>query len=148
MMVGTTTYTWRTPIWCATDIYVSGAPKDRAPRICLPSFPEVWAHLYPWCMEVWCATDICHMCGALPFHAPRMWGPDTPGDGAHICVGAPLVWCATHKARSVAHITWCATDIYPWSTKTECAIDNGPMDKYFPSSAWLNGMLFLHDVMN
>jgi hypothetical protein len=51
--------------------------------------------------------------------------------------GAPLVWCATHKVVSVAHITWCATATYPWSTKTECAVDNGPMDKGFPSSVYL-----------
>jgi hypothetical protein len=90
-------------------------------------------------MEVWCATNICHMRGALPFHAPWLWGPDTPGDGAcwgpHMR-GAPLVRCATNKEGSVAHIARCTTATYPWSTKMECAVDNGPMDNGFPSSAY------------
>jgi hypothetical protein len=88
-------------------------------------------------MEVWCDTDTCHMCGARRYHAPRMCGPDTPGDsarwGPHMS-GAPHVWCATHKAKPVAHILGCAADTYPWSTKTWCAVDNGLMDKGFPSS--------------
>jgi hypothetical protein len=48
--------------------------------------------------------------------------------------GAPLVWCATHKAGPVAHIPGYATATYPWSTEMWCAVDNGPMDKGFPSS--------------
>jgi hypothetical protein len=66
-----------------------------------------------------------------------MWGPDTPGDsarwGPHMR-DAPLIWCATHKTEHVAHILGCAANTYPWSTKTWCAIDNGPMDKSFSSS--------------
>jgi hypothetical protein len=81
------------------------------------------------------------MRGVLPFHAPRTWGPDTPGDGAHwgphMC-GAPLVRCATHKEGSVVHITGCATATYLWSTETGCVVDNGPMDKGFPSSVGLS----------
>jgi hypothetical protein len=135
-MVGSTTYPSRTSYWCATDIYVGGAPQPVRHGYTCHLFQRM-GPLNPWRMEVWCATDICHMRGALPFYAPRMWGPDTPGDsarwGPHMC-GAPLVWCATHKAGPVAHIFGCTTATYPWSTETWCAVDNGPMDKGFPSS--------------
>jgi hypothetical protein len=39
-------------------------------------------------------------------------------------------------AEPVAHISGCAADTYPWSTKWWCAVDNEPMDKGFPSSVW------------
>jgi hypothetical protein len=77
------------------------------------------------------------MRGARRYDSPRMWGPAIAGVGAswdpHMH-GAPHVWCATDKAESVAHILWCVADTYPWSTKTWCAVDNGLIDKSFPSS--------------
>jgi hypothetical protein len=119
MVVGTT-YPWRTSIWCSTNIYISGAPRGHAPRICLPPFPED-GPTYLWCMDQWCATDLFHMHGAPQIHAPRMWVPNTPGPGArwgpHMR-GAPLVRCATNKVISVAHLFWCATATYLWSTET------------------------------
>jgi hypothetical protein len=39
-MVVCTTYPWRTSIRCSTDIYISGAPRGNAPKICLPPFLE------------------------------------------------------------------------------------------------------------
>jgi hypothetical protein len=78
------------------------------------------------------------MRGARRNDAPRIWGPDTPGVGARwgpLVSGAPRVLYAMDKAESVAHILWCAADTYPWSTKTWCVVDIGPMDKDFPSSA-------------
>jgi hypothetical protein len=77
------------------------------------------------------------MHGAQRYDVPRIWGPATPGVGArwgpHMS-GTPHGWCAADKAESVAHILGCVADTYPWSTKTWCAIDNGPMIKGFPSS--------------
>jgi hypothetical protein len=63
-----------------------------------------------------------HRCGGLTPPAMGLVG-------THI-----LVWCATHKEGPAAHITECTTATYPWSTETGCAVDNGPMDKGFPSS--------------
>jgi hypothetical protein len=100
MVVGTMTYPWCTSFWCATDLYVSGAPKAHAPRICLPPFPDhgptelrgAWIRGVPQIPAICVAHDdiMRHGCGGLT-------PPAIVPIGAHICVahnmsGVPRIW--------------------------------------------------------
>jgi hypothetical protein len=88
-----TTYPWRTSLWCSTNIYISGAPKGHAPRICLPPFPEdgptyicgAWICGAPLISAICVAHThfMCHGCGGLTPPAMVLVG-------AHICVAHPL----------------------------------------------------------
>jgi hypothetical protein len=135
-MVGSTAYLWRTSYWCATDFYVSGAPKTHAPRIYLPPFLEngptelcgAWKCGVPRIRVICMAHShiMRHGCGGL---TPPVVVPI----GAHTCV-VHLTFGAPRIAKPVAHILGCVADTYPWSTKWWCAADNGTMDKGSPSS--------------
>jgi hypothetical protein len=101
MVVGTTAYPWRISVWCATDIYISGAPKGRAPRICLPPFPEdgptyirgAWNCGAPLISAICVAHShfVRHGCGGLTPPAMVLVG-------AHICVA--------HLLFGAPHIRW------------------------------------------
>jgi hypothetical protein len=92
-MVSSTTYPWRTSYRCATDFYISGAYKSRAPRICLPPFPEngptdirgAWKCGVPLISAICVAHShiMHHGCGGLT-------PPAIVLVGAHICMAHPI----------------------------------------------------------
>jgi hypothetical protein len=101
MVVGTMTYPWCTSIWYSTNIYISGAPKGRAPRICLPPFLEDGPTYIcgAWICGAPLISAICmvyshfvrHGCGSLTPPARVLFG-------AHICMAHPLF--------GAPHIRW------------------------------------------
>jgi hypothetical protein len=92
MVVGTT-YPWRTSIWCSTNIYISGAPRGHAPRICLPPFLEDGpTYIRGTCISG--APLLSSICVAHPKSMRHGYGGLTPQAlvlaGAHLCVAHPF----------------------------------------------------------
>jgi hypothetical protein len=100
MVVGTT-YSWRTSLWCFTNIYISGAPRGHAPRICLPPFPEDGP---TYIRGAWIrgASLISAICVAHPKFMRHGCGGLTPQ--ALVLVGAHI--CVAHQLFGVPRISW------------------------------------------